>query len=210
MAGIRFSRQFANFKNIGSFHSSVLKKRTIPLSQSKISLCLSFWNNNLKSRTCTSGRVPFLANGDPSLDEELKAKAKHTRCLAEMIGVSAAVECWAGSSGPVDHHGHWPWPLRFLCLFSASPSRSLALLALCCTSSRISGCSEFREIVNRLLVVRGVERVEMFPVALPFMFVNSRKSSNGGLFTISWTLVASDGSFFGLLEQSSTLLTVER
>ena len=84
------------------------------------------------------GRVPFLANGDPSLDEELKAKAKHTRCLAEMIGVSAAVECWAGSSGPVDHHGHWPWPLRFLCLFSASPSRSLAfaLLALCCTSSQ--------------------------------------------------------------------------
>ena len=154
--------------------------------------------------------MPFLANGDPSLDEELKAKAKHTRCLAEMIGVSAAVECWAGSSGPVDHHGHWPWPLRFLCLFSASPSRSLALLALCCTSSRISGCSEFREIVNRLLVVRCVERVEMFPVALRLCLLIPAKVPTVGCLPYPelWLLLMV--LFFGLLEQSSTLLTVER
>jgi len=107
MAGIRCSRQFANFKNIGSFHSSVLKKRTIPLSQSKISLCLSFWNNNLKSRTCTSGRVPFLANGDPSLAEG-QSRAKEMPGSDDWCQRCSGVVVVDRSTAPC----HWPWSGR--------------------------------------------------------------------------------------------------
>ena len=135
------------------------------------------------------GRVPFLANGDPSLAEG-QSKAK------EMPGSDDWCQRCSGVV-VVDRSTTMPLalaraPLSFSSSdsFAFSPHLPLApSLSLCLPSSaplhRISGCSEFREIVNRLLVVRGVERVEMFPVALPFMFVNSRKSSNGGLFTIS-------------------------
>jgi len=126
--------------------------------------------------------VPFLANGDPSLAEG-QSKAKEMpgsddwcqRCSGVVVvDRSTTMAIGPGPSDSFAFSPHLPLaPSLSLCLPSSAPLH------------RISGCSEFREIVNRLLVVRGVERVEMFPVALPFMFVNSRKSSNGGLFTIS-------------------------
>ena len=116
------------------------------------------------------GRVPFLANGDPSLAEG-QSKAK------EMPGSDDWCQRCSGVV-VVDRSTTMPLalaraPLSFSSSdsFAFSPHLPLApSLSLCLPSSaplhRISGCSEFREIVNRLLVVRCVERVEMLPVAL--------------------------------------------